>query len=163
MEPEGPQAQLTKNTRPLPSSRKKVYGWKRRVTSDGCVPLQSSQDEEVLQAANGRTACAVASFTLWYKVKDGQSLRLGHVFLPSHFFHFFFLVKKRQHGENQPEEGGGTDCLNQSNFYYDTQTLVSALCFLGGEMQFDFNLRPWVFVGETQVSHCILILNPTAV
>lgn len=131
-QPQCPEAQLTKILVLWWALQTKIL----RVRSNGCLLQYSSQDEEVLQAANRYAVCAVASFTLSHtKRKRGTECRLQACFSPLTVFpEFFSLVKLRQQEkESGPGRGGGgTDlhhvamrqaaihCLNEGNcFYYD--------------------------------------------
>lgn len=131
-QPQCPEAQLTKILVLCWALQTKTL----RVRSNGCLLQYSSQDEEVLLAANRYAACAVASFTLSHtKRKRGTVCRLQACFSPLTVFPKFFLLVKlrRQEKESGPGRGGGgTDlrhvamrqvamhCLNEGNgFCYD--------------------------------------------
>lgn len=55
-------------------------------------PQYSSQDEEVVQAANRCAVCAVASFTLSYKEEERDRVSAMGMFFSSHSFSRLFLT-----------------------------------------------------------------------
>lgn len=73
-----------------------VWWRKWRVRSNGCLSLYSTQDEEVLQAANRCALCAVASFTLSYKDKQSNRISAMGIFFSSHCFSRLFFTCEDQ-------------------------------------------------------------------
>lgn len=183
--PERPEAQLTKILVLCWALRRNsVRARKWRVRSNGCLPQHSSQDEEVMQAANRCAVSAVASFTLSHtKRKRGTGSLPWACFSPLTVFPDLSLTReeqaarkgeqtKRRRRRRYPTCGIETIWMRVMIFIMITQPepllsemQVCALCSQDSGLQFDLTWEHvclW-FVGETQQFHCSLTFKTTAV
>lgn len=173
--PEGPEAQLTKIF---------VLCWALRRRSEGKKEGSRATTVWPNRAVRMRKYCRLPtavlcvllplSLSLIQRGREGQSLSHGHVFLLSHFFQSFSYLwrtdSKEKRMNHEEEEEKQIVWMRVMIFIMITQPKpllcqiqMSALCSQDSDLQFDLTWdHMWLwFVGEAQVSHCILKLKTT--